>query len=102
MTEENKRKNILEEMEKAAKTIDAATLLFDNGFFDDAISRLYYFILHNIRALLLTKGLEPKSHEGAPRLLGLHFISEDFVDFKKEAEELSHKIKAYLRRKHYL
>ena len=54
MTEENKRKNIREEVEKAAKTIDAATLLFDHGFFDDAISKLYYFVLYNIRALLLT------------------------------------------------
>jgi hypothetical protein len=134
LTEENKRKNIREEMDKAAKTIKAATLLFDNGFFEDAISRLYYFILYNIRALLLTKGLEPKSHEGALRLFGLHFIkegifepkashafsrlmkyreeadynpsyiftSEDFVDFKKEAEELSEKIRAYLKTKDYL
>ena len=134
MTEENKRKNISEEMEKATKTMDAATLLFDNGFFDDAISKLYYFVLYNIRALLLTKGLEPKSHEGTLRLLGRDFIkegvfepevshtfsklmkyreeadynpsyiftSEDFVDFKKEAEELSEKIRAYLKTKDYL
>jgi len=82
LTEENKRKNIREEIEKAAKTIDAATLLFDNGFFNDAISRPYYFILHNIRALLLTKGLEPQSHEGALRLLGLHFIKEGIFEPK--------------------
>jgi hypothetical protein len=32
LKEENKRKNIREEMEKAGETINAATLLFDNGF----------------------------------------------------------------------
>ncbi len=133
MTEENKRKNIREEMERAAKAIDAATLLFDSGFFNDAVSRLYYFLLYNIRALLLTRGLEPKSHEGALRLLGLHFVkegifeakvshtfsklmkyreeadynpsyiftSEDFIEFKKEAKEMSKSIKAYLKRKNY-
>ncbi len=134
MREENKRENIKEEMDRAIKAMEAATLLFDNGFFNEAISRLYYFLLYNIRALLLTKGLEPKSHEGALRLFGLHFVKEgifepadshifsrlmkyreeadynpsyiftkeDFVQFKKEAEMLSDKIKAYLRDKKYI
>ena len=35
-----------------------------------------YCILYNVRALLLTKGLEPKSHEGALRLFGLHFVKK--------------------------
>jgi uncharacterized protein (UPF0332 family) len=76
MTEENKRENIKNELDRASKAIDAAKLLFDNGFLNDAVSRLYYFLLYNIKALLLTKGLEPKSHEGALRLLGLHFVKE--------------------------
>ena len=76
MIEENKRENIHEEMKRAIKAMDAASLLFDNGFLNDAISRLYYFLLYNIRALILTKGLEPKSHEGALRLFGLHFVKE--------------------------
>ncbi len=80
LKEENKRKNIREEMEKAGETISAATLLFDNGFFNDAISRLYYHVLHNVRALLLTEGLEPKSHEGALRLLSLHFVKEGIFE----------------------
>lgn len=85
-------------------------------------------------ALLLTKGFEPKSHEGALRLFGLHFVKEgifdpksshifsklmkyreeadcnpsyvftkeDFIEFKKEAEELANKINVYLEDKDYL
>ncbi|RLG51198.1 MAG: DNA-binding protein [Thermoproteota archaeon] len=134
MREENKKANIREEVQRAAQAMDAANLLFNNGFFNDAVSRLCYFLLYNIRALLLTKGLEPKSHEGALRLLGLHFIKEglfeprashlfsklmkyreeadynpsymftkeDFVEFRKETEELSNEIKAYLQEKGYL
>ncbi|MCI2424482.1 HEPN domain-containing protein [Candidatus Acetothermia bacterium] len=134
MIEENKRENIREEMERAVKAMGAASLLFNNGFLNDAISRLYYSLLHDIRALLLTKGLEPKSHEGALRFFGFHFVKEgafepadshifsrlmkyreeadynpsyiftkeDFVEFKKEAEELSNKIKGYLKEKGYL
>lgn len=74
MNEENKKLNIREEMERAYEALQAAQLLFENGFVKDAISRLYYALLSSIRALLLTKGLEPKSHEGALRLFGLHFV----------------------------
>ena len=134
MTEENKKDNIKNELERASNALQAANLLYDNGFLNDAVSRLYYFLLHTIRALLLTKGLEPKSHEGALRVFGLHFVKEgiflprdshifsrlmkyreeadynpsytftkeDFIEFKKEAEDLSSKIKAYLNKMGYL
>ena len=82
MNDENKRKNILEELERAAKTLKAASLLYEAGLLSDAISRLYYFLLYNVRALLLTKGLEAKSHEGALRLFGLHFIKEKIFSAK--------------------
>ena len=78
----NKSENIREEMERASQTMSAATLLYDNNLINDAVSRLYYFLLYNIRALLLTKGLEPKSHEGALRLFALHFIKEKLFDPK--------------------
>jgi uncharacterized protein (UPF0332 family) len=134
MTDENKKENIRNELDRASKTIEAANILFNNGFLNDAISRLYYFLLYNIRALLLTKGLEPKSHEGALRVFGLHFIKEgifeardshvfsklmkyreeadynpsyifirgDFLEFRKEAEDLVGKIKGYLMEMGYL
>ena len=76
MTEKNKKENIREEFGRAAEAMAAASLLFNEGFFKDAVSRLYYFLLYNVRALLLTKGLETRSHESALRMLGLHFIKE--------------------------
>ncbi len=76
MMEENKRENIREEIERATEVRKAAELLFSNNFIKDAVSKLYYFLLYSVRALLLTKGLEPKSHEGALRLFGLHFVKE--------------------------
>ncbi len=82
MTEENKNINIREEMKRADQSIKAACLLYKNGFFNDAISRLYYFLLYNIRALLLTKGFEPKSHEGALRLFSLYFIKTSIFEIK--------------------
>ncbi|MBW1691640.1 MAG: HEPN domain-containing protein, partial [Deltaproteobacteria bacterium] len=67
MREENKRENIREETDRADESMRAADLLFDNGFMRDAVAKLYYSLLYMIRAILLTKGLEPKSHEGALR-----------------------------------
>ncbi len=76
MTEENKKENIKDELQRASQALQAAELLFEKGLLNDAVSRLYYWVLHTIRALLLTKGLEPKSHEGALRIFGLHFVKE--------------------------
>jgi uncharacterized protein (UPF0332 family) len=82
MTEENKRENIKNELDRASKAMDTAVLLFENDFLNDAISKLYYFLLYNIRALLLTEGLEPKSHEGLLRLLGFHFVKKGIFETK--------------------
>jgi hypothetical protein len=76
MNEGNKKENIRIELDRAQKTLLEADLLFNNGFIIGAISRLYYSLFYYIRALLLTKGFEPKSHERSLRLLGLHFIKE--------------------------
>jgi uncharacterized protein (UPF0332 family) len=134
VNEENKKANIREEIDRANEAVRAANLLFENGFVKDAISKLYYSLLYCVRGLLLTKGLEPKSHEGALRLFGLHFVksgifeakdshlfsklmkyreeadynpsytfsSEDFTEFKNDAETLIQKIITHLKDKGYL
>jgi hypothetical protein len=80
MKDENIKINIQEELERAKEALKSADILFENDLIKDAMSRLYYFTLHYIKALLLTKGLEPKSHEGALRLLSLHFIKEGILE----------------------
>ncbi|MEK6653732.1 MAG: HEPN domain-containing protein [Thermodesulfobacteriota bacterium] len=80
MTEDNRKENIRAELDRATEAIAAATLLYENGFVSDAVSRLYYFVLYHVRAILLSKGLEPRSHDGALRLFGLHFVREGLMD----------------------
>ena len=62
-----------------------ADTLNKDGLNVGAVSRLYYYVFHAVRALLLTKGLEPKTHEGALRLLSLHFVKPGLLD-----PEMSH------------
>lgn len=80
MTEGNKRENIKIEIDKAAEILAEADILYNSGFSTGAVSRLYYCLLHSIKALLLSKGLEPKSHEGVLRLFGLHFVKENIFE----------------------
>jgi uncharacterized protein (UPF0332 family) len=82
VNEENKKVNIREEIERANEATRAAHLLFENGFVRDAVSKIYYSLLYSIRAVLLTEGLEPKSHEGALRLFGLHFVKPGAFEAK--------------------
>ncbi len=82
MNEGNRKANIREEIGRASEAIRAAGLLFENGFLRDAVSRIYYPLLYSIRAVLLTEGLEPKSHEGALRLSGIHFVKPGFFEAK--------------------
>ena len=80
MTDENRKKNIAEELARAKECLTSADLLFSHGQLADAVSRLYYYLYHAVRALLLSKGLEPKSHEGTLRLLSLHFTKPGILD----------------------
>ena len=73
MTEQNRGSALAEETRRANDALKAADLLAANELFSDAVSRLYCVLSH-VRALLLTLGLEPRSHEGALRLLSLHFV----------------------------
>ena len=82
MKEKNQRENVREEIDHAKESMKAADLLFNNGFIRDAVAKLYYSLLYMVRAILLTKGLEPRSHEGALRLFGLHFVKQGIFEAK--------------------
>ncbi|MCY7421284.1 MAG: HEPN domain-containing protein [Chitinophagaceae bacterium] len=79
MTEKNKAINMMQELEKGKDCLKSADLLAVNGQLADAVSRLYYYVYHYMRALLLSKSLEPKTHEGILRVLGMHFIKPQIL-----------------------
>jgi len=74
VTEENRRRNIEDEILRARQALRAADALLGLGLHADSISRAYYAVFHWIRALLLARGLEPKTHGGA-----LHLFNSEFV-----------------------
>lgn len=74
MTEENRRRNLRDEVDRADQALRAAQALVDLGLHADAVSRAYYAAYHLLRALLLARGLEPRSHSGAIHLFNTEFV----------------------------
>ena len=93
MTEANRALSIAEELARAESALAASDLLASGGFPTDAVSRLYYSLLFDVRALLLTLGLEANSHQGALRLLSLHFVKAGRLE--PEASHLFSRLMKY-------
>jgi uncharacterized protein (UPF0332 family) len=74
VTDDNRRRNIGVELARAADALRAAKALVALGLGNDAVSRAYYAVFHYVRALLLTRGVEPKTHAGAVHLLNVEFV----------------------------
>jgi len=91
--EENKRKNMKEELLHADESLDAARILIDAGLFRESIPKLYYAMFHAMRALLFTKGLEPKSHGGVSHYFNVHFVKPG--SFTHEQNRFFKKIMKY-------
>lgn len=66
-----------------------AEILLAENMSEGAISRFYYAAFHAAKALLLTEGLEERSHKGLGRLFSLHFVKSGKID-PKFSRILSH------------
>ena len=74
MTNENRRRNIAVELGEAERCLRAAEALLGLDLFKDALNRTYYGAYHLCLAVLLTEGIEPRTHRGALSLLGSEFV----------------------------
>ncbi|GAA5819148.1 MAG: HEPN domain-containing protein [Methanobrevibacter sp.] len=73
---------VIKAYEKSLELLKVAELNFDNNFYSDSINRSYYAVFHAANALLLKKGIFPKTHSGTIRKFGLEYITND--NFSKE------------------
>ena len=65
---------------KAKTTLEEVKLHIENELWNTAINRLYYACYYAVIALLLDKGIQPKSHTGVRQMFGLHFIKTGIID----------------------
>ena len=68
------------EMDRAAKALRAARLLYDKDLLEDAVSRSYYAVLHAAKAALLSHDTIAESHAAVRRLFGKVLIKEGRIE----------------------
>ena len=82
----SEQENIIQlRLAKAKATFAEVDLLMQNQLYNAALSRLYYACFYATTALLLSKGLTPKTHSGAGTLLHQHFVKHQNFDTAKSA-----------------
>ena len=74
-----KRENIKYRIKRARETYQDAIYLFDKGSVNSSINRLYYSAFYATIALLLSNGIEVKSHNGVKQKLGEEFILKGII-----------------------
>lgn len=80
MTRDNRKANIADELQRGDDAVKAAHALAGLGLHADAVSRAYHAVLHALKALLLSRGLEAKSHAGSIHLFNREFVRTGLLD----------------------
>ena len=86
MSPEHQRVHIRAEAARGKQALRSATELLRLGLLNDAVSRACYAAFHFARALLLTEGVDPRSHVGVSSMLGMHFIVPGRLDAARGKE----------------
>jgi len=93
MTKENCRDNALEESRRGNECLAEAEYLLKGGFYNAAVSRACYAEFLWGLALLIVKGLEPKTHRVVIQLLQLHYAESG--DLSSEAATALGQLETY-------
>jgi len=82
MTPEERKQYVEYRIDSAYKTVEAAKLRADRGFWNSAINRLYYAIFYAVNALLVLNDIPTKSHSATKSKFSQHFIKTGKIDKK--------------------
>ena len=69
-------------LRQSEEELNAADLLFNNGFYKEAVSRAYYSMFHAAQALLFIRDVYPKSHKGVIHKFGEEFVKTGLLERK--------------------
>jgi uncharacterized protein (UPF0332 family) len=74
LNEESKNALIIYRLNRSKETLPEADMLIKNGYFNAAVSRLYYACYYAVTALLLKNDIFAQTHQGVKQMFSLHFI----------------------------
>ncbi len=64
---------------RSKETLNEASTMIENGYWNAAVNRIYYSCYYAVSALLLLKSIETNSHKGIRQMFGLHFVQPGLV-----------------------
>lgn len=64
---------------KSNHSLRAASLLMENEFYNEAISRLYYACFYLVKAFLFEHNVEAKTHEEVTHMLRKHLVETGLI-----------------------
>jgi uncharacterized protein (UPF0332 family) len=82
MTPNERKEYVKYRIESAFKTIDAAKVLAEKGFWNSAVNRIYYAVYYAVNALLMMNEIPTKSHSATKSQFSLYFIKTGKIDKK--------------------
>lgn len=82
MTEYNLEEYSAYRLQRAKETIPEVETLITGGFWNAAISRMYYACFYAVGALLIKNGIEVSTHAGLRQMFGKYFVREGKFDSK--------------------
>jgi uncharacterized protein (UPF0332 family) len=80
MTPDNRRINLQEELDLSRSSWEEGEALLSLGHTRGALTRYYYSAFHTARAALLSRGIEPRTHEGVISEFNRHFVKTKLLD----------------------
>ena len=76
LTEEQRRDIVRYRMESARKMLEEVESHRQNGFYNTAVNRMYYACYYAASAMLISLGINVKSHDGVRLKLGKEIVME--------------------------
>ena len=82
MKNKEKTEYVRYRIETAYKTLEAAKILAENGFWNSAVNRLYYSLFYAVNAILVLNDIQVKSHSSAKSKFSQLFVKTGRFDKK--------------------
>ena len=79
LTDDERRAIVLYRMENARKMLAEVESHRENGFYNTAVNRMYYACYYAATAMLISIGVEVKSHDGVRLNLGKHVVMQGLL-----------------------
>ena len=69
-------------LESAYQTYEAAKILFEKGFWNSSVNRIYYSVYYAVNAILVLNGIHTKTHASVKSQFSQHFVKTGEFDPK--------------------